>query len=1065
MKKILTAFIVMLSISVFSQEKSITGTVTDEAGQPLLGVALIVKGTNTGAITDFDGKYTIKANKGDVIVFSYIGMEGRELTVGDSNTINVSLMKSEEELDEVVVIGYGTVQKSDLTGSVSSVKAEDITKTNPIALDEALAGRAAGVVVTQNSGTPGAGASINIRGISTISSSEPLYVIDGIPMENTPTSDLNSDSTGGSYLSPLSLINPNDIESIEILKDASATAIYGSRATNGVVLITTKMGEIGKGVVDVRHEHSVGTVPAAIDVLDANEYWINANEARLNGVGEGIDPELLAQAEAGVVPTQDWLSILLRPARTTNTNLSFSGGNEDIRYLLSSNLLNSTGVIKKTNFQRIQTRLNLTANVSKKLKVGTRLTYSFVDTDTQATTTNNFQTRGTGSVVRRALLRNPTELLFIPEEEDGDLNDDDDENIQITPLDYLNNNDWNTKQYQFLGNLYADLQLSKSLSFKSTFTYQNRFSKQRFYQNSIPFNNNRNGWARTSDDINTSGSITNQLNFNKKIGKNRLSILLGQSAEWRENEIVRTSNSGFPNDLLGWYNAGLASLPEPETIGFSDSKLLSYFGRVNVSLKNKFLFTFTARYDGSSKFAENNKYGFFPAGAVAYNLSNERFIKNIDAISNAKLRLSYGRTGNQAINEYNSIYLLGGDQIVTGTGTGSEGVTPVFYSSQLSNANLRWETTNQLDVGLDLGLFKNKVTLTADYYSKQTTDLLFRRNEVPPQSGFQNYALNFGEVHSKGFELALGLKIINKPKTRWAMNANFSVGESRIEGLVTDYLEVGPTINGRVPGGTQRLINGEPIGTFYGWKLAGITQFDDFEEFQGLTRQEQIDLYNTDRQATYTYIPRADGSIPQNSAFYRPGEELYYNLPDADGNVDDIIDNVDRQPIGSAQPDFIFGLKNDFTFGNVDFSFFFNGQVGQEVMNILNINLLTFTDRQSISLVKEAWTPENPSNTYPRVRSEGGGVIVMNDRIVEDASFVRLQNVTVGFSLPKKTAEKIGLSALRIYASGNNLYTFTNYTGFNPDTSAFGKDNLSIGHDSAGYPRIRNINLGVNLRF
>jgi len=1055
----------MFSLFTYSQQRTITGKVTDEKNEPIFSVSVLIKQSRSGTQTDFDGNYSIKGKKGDIITFSYLGFESKSLVIGDSDVINISLNPSNEVLDEIVVIGYGTVKKSDLTGSVSTVKAEEIVKTNSIGLDQALAGRAAGVVVTQNSGTPGAAASINIRGISTISSSEPLYVIDGIPMENTPDNDLNSDSSGGSYLSPLSLINPNDIESIEILKDASATAIYGSRASNGVVLVTTKSGEIGKGVINVRHENAIGTVPAAIDVLDGNEYWINLNEARINGGETPIDPDLLAQAQAGLIPSQNWLSTILRPARTTNTNLTFSGGNKDLRYLISSNLLNSTGVIDKTNFQRFQTRLNLTANVNENFKVGTRITYAYVDTDTQATTTNNFQTRGTGSVVRRALLRNPTIIQFIPEDENAELDPEDEENLQLSPTTFIDANDWNTRQYQFLGSLYADLKLNEDFSFRSTFTYQNRTSKQRFYQKSIPFNNNRNGWARTSDGINISGTITNQLNYNKKIGKSRIDILLGQSAEWRENENIRTSNSDFPNDLLGWYGAGLAGTTEPENIGFSDSKLLSYFGRVNLTLKNKFLFTLTARYDGSSKFAESNKYGFFPAGAFAYKFSQEKFFKQIDAITSGKLRVSYGRTGNQAINEYNSIYLLQGDQVVSGTGTGSEGITPIYYSSQLANTNLRWETTDQLDIGLDLGLFKNKLTLTADYYSKQTKDLLFRNNELPNQSGFLNYALNFGEVHSTGFELALGFKAINKPKTKWTVNANFSVGQSTIEGLVTDFIEVGPTVNGRVPGGTQRLINGEAIGTFYGWKLAGVTQFDDFQEFQGLTTQEQIDLYNQDRLATYTYIPREDGSIPQDGSLHRPGEELYYNLPDADGTFDGIIDNVDRQAIGNAQPDFIFGINNSFNFGDFDFSFFVNGQVGQEVANLLNFNLLTFSGNQSLSVVKEAWTPENPSNVYPKVRSTGGGDFVFSDRYVEDASFVRLQNVTIGFSLPQDVAANIGFTSLRIYASGNNLYTFTNYSGFNPDVSAFGRDNLNLGHDSAGYPQIRTFNLGVDIKF
>ncbi|MDO6737742.1 TonB-dependent receptor [Wenyingzhuangia sp. 2_MG-2023] len=1068
MKKILTVFILMISMSVFSQEKDITGVVTDDTGEPMIGASLFIKKSSRGAMTDFDGVYSIRAKKGDVITFSYLGAESKKVTVGDADRIDVTLKKYAEALDEVIVVGYGTVKKSDLTGSVSSVKAEEITKTGSVSLDQALAGKASGVVVNSNSGTPGAGANITIRGISTISSSQPLYVIDGIPMENDVESDLNGNSTGGSDLSPLSLINPSDIESIEILKDASATAIYGSRASNGVVLITTKLGEIGKGVINVTHEYSTGSiVNTAVKVFDANEYWINLNEARINGGQSPIDEGLLSLAQAGEVPSQDWLSILLRPATTSNTNISFSGGNKETRYLFSTNVLNNTGLIKETNFKRIQSRLNLTTNVNKKVKIGTRITYSYVDTDTQATTTNNFTTSGTSSIIKRALRSNPTELyyedgLYVFDDEDDD-DTIDDENLQVTPLSFLQNNDWNTRQYQFLGNVFADFQLSKSLSFKTTLTYQNRMSKQRFYQNDLENiiddpTNNKKGWAKTSDAQNLSSSITNQLTYNKKIGGNNLNVILGQSAEWRESEGIRTSNYGFANDLLGWYGLGTAGTNEQDIVSYTDSRLLSFFGRINYTYNKKWLFTLTGRYDGSSKFAENNKYGFFPAGAIAYKLSQEQFIKDIDAISEAKIRLSYGRTGNQAINQYNSLSLLTPDQYVSGDGAGGEDITTIYYSNQLPNPNLRWETTDQFDAGIDLAFFRNRVTLTADYYTKKTKDLLFKNNEVPSQSGQTTYAQNYGVVDVQGFELGLGVDIIRNQKMTWNFKGNFSVGKATMDGLITDYINAGSEVNGRVDGGTQRLINGEAIGTFYGWKTAGISQFDDFVEFQGLTYEDQVNLYNSDRLETFTYIPREDNSIPQEDLTHRPGEQLFEDV-----NGDGIIDNEDRQAIGNAQPDVTFGINNSFKIGNVDFSFFFDGQVGKEVANLLNFNLLTFSDGQQLSLVKDAWTPENQSTSLPKVKSQGGAAFIFSDRYVEDASFVRLQNITIGYNFPKKLVEKIGLSSLRVYGSANNIYTFTKYTGFSPDVSGFGNNNLALGHDNGGYPPIRTIRFGVNL--
>ncbi len=1058
MKKFLTVFIVMISLSVFSQQKEITGKVTDDTGQPVMGATLVIKGTNNGTVTNFDGEYTLKAKAGDVISFSFIGTETKNVTVANAAIINVMLKGSEQVLDEIVVVGYGKVKKSDLTGSVSSVKADDVTKSGTLAIDQALAGRVAGAVVTQNSGTPGAGASITIRGVSTISSSQPLYVIDGVPMENEGESGLNSEDQGSANLSPLSLINPSDIESIEILKDASASAIYGSRGANGVVLITTKSGVVGKGRLLFSQENSFGDMPNSLDLLDANEYWISRNESQINAGQDPISDTLLASAIAGELPSQDWLQVLLRTATSSNTNVSFSGGNKDIRYLLSTNLLNQTGLVKTTDFSRIQTRLNLDANISKKLKVGSRITYSVVDTDAQSTNTSNFENNGTSNVIKKALLSNPSEI-YIP------VNDqvDDDEEDQINPLTYVNNNTWESNLAQFLGNIYAELELSKSLSLKTTFTYQNRTTRQRFYQNNfenlgIILTNNRGGWARTSDAVNTSVTNTNELNYVKEFGEHTINLMLGQSQEWREAESIKTSNYGFANDLLTWHAPGTAMFFDPDQVSFIDSKLESFFGRFNYNFKNKLLLTLTGRYDGSSKFAENNKWAFFPAAALAYKLSNEKFIKEIDAINELKLRLSYGRVGNQAIREYQSLAQLESGQFVFGTD--GESASSIYYSSQIPNPNLKWETTDQLDAGIDLGLFRNRITITADYYRKNTNDLLIANNKIAAQSGQDTFTQNFGEIETNGFEMSLGLRIIKKPKVSWSLDGNFSVGKAIIKNLITDNIQTGISF-GRVSTGTQRLIIGEEIGTFYGWKLAGISQFNDFVEFQGLSNQEQIDLYNQNRTATYTYVDGYTGGRPVSATQNRPGEQLYEDLDN-----DFLISEADKKIIGQAQPDIMFGINNTFSFGNVDFSFFIDGQLGQEVANVTNWNLLTFASNQQLAVVKDAWTPENPSTTLPKVTNNDGwgNTLAFSDRYVEDASFIRLQNVSIGYNFSEDLLAKLKIDGLRVYASGSNLFTITDYSGFNPDVNLGGNNNLTLGHDNAGYPVTRTIRFGVSLK-
>lgn len=1058
MKKLLSIFLITLTFHAFSQEKSISGSVKDETGTPLLGVTILIKGVAKGTVTDFDGNFSLKAKPSDILVFSYLGTETKEVAVGDQTTINVSLTKSDTTLEEIVVVGYGSVKKSDLTGSVSSIKAEEITKVGAVGLDQALAGRAAGVIVRQSSGQPGAGASITIRGIGSFSGSQPLYVIDGIPLDNDSQSTLNSENESSASLNPLSMINPSDIESIEILKDASATAIYGSRGANGVVLITTKTGVEGKGVFQIDQDYSLGELPKYIDVMDANDYWLSRGEAQLNGGVVNLPREtLLDSARAGSIPNQNWQKLLYRTATTSNTNINFSGGNKDLRYTLTSNILNAKGLVKRTDYTRVSTRLNLDANISKGLKVGARLNYSSVSSSLQSTNTNWSSNNGTNSIIFRALFSNPSELLL----QDGD--NEEDGTTQITPLTFLENNTWDTNLGQFLGNMFVDLSLTKSLSFRSTFTYQNRNTKQRFYQNNLEnlgiiVTNNRRGWAKTGDSQNISTTNTNQLNYKNKFGKHALNAVLGQSLEWRESEGLRTSNYGFPNDILTYYAPATATFQDPDIVSFRDSKLSSFFGRINYTFNNKWLLTVTGRYDGSSKFAKNNKWAFFPAAAIGYKLSQEKFIKDINAISNLKLRLSYGVTGNQAVSEYQSLSQLGSDQFVFGNE--GESLSTIYFANQLPNANLKWETTKQFDAGLDLGLFKNRYTLTFDYYKKQTEDLLIAGNRIPSQSGFTGFTQNFGGIEADGLEFSVDARIINNDKMSWTLNANVSTGKAIVTDLISDNILSGYS-QGWLSGGSQRLIIGEEIGTFFGHKTAGIAQFDDFVEFQGLSTEERINLYNQDRTASYTFVDGYEGGYPRILNSQRPGEQLYTDL---DG--DNQISEADKEIIGQAQPDLSIGINNSFSFGNIDLSFFFDGQFGQEVTNVTNWNLLMYGGGQQLTTVRQAWTPENPSDIYPRVDSsnEGAPSFIFSDRFIEDASFIRLQNITIGYTFPSQLMEKLKLSSLRLYASASNIFTISDYSGYNPDVSLTSRNNLSLGHDNAGYPIVRTIRMGVSIK-
>lgn len=1034
------------------QAKTITGIVTDPDGEPVVGAYVYIKGTTNGIITDANGKYSLRLPaENSTLICSFVGMKTQEIQPGSKSTVNFVLEGDQVALDEVVAIGYGTVKKSDLTGSVSSVKSEDIVKSGTLALDQALAGKASGVMVTQGSGVPGSGASIKIRGINSMRGSSPLYIIDGVAMDNTSLSTMNSEQEASSQISPLSLINTSDIASIEILKDASATAIYGSRGSNGVIIITTKSGKAGKAKIEVDAEYGMTTLPHQIKLLDGNQYWLTRYEAAFNN--KVVDDALLQKADSarsGLFKTTNWQDIIYRQGRTQNYNISLSGGTEDINYLISSNVFDARGIIEKTDFTRVSTRVNLDAKLSPNAKIGTRLYYASINSNQVNTTTNFYSNNGTNSIIMRALMTSPTAGEYAEDDEDG---------VEFyTPTSALEANDYENFISQFIGNMFVDLTVFNGLHFRSDFSYQIRNANQRFYQkNILPAQYSRGGWAKTNDSRVRMYSTTNTLNYSKQLAEHKIDAVLGQSTEWFDHTAVTTSNYGFANDILGYYAPQTALFMDPDLLLFTDSRLVSFFLRANYVFRDKYLLTFTGRADGSSKFAANNKFAFFPAVAVGYRLSEESFLKESETVSNLKLRASYGLSGNQTIDPYQSLDQYAADKFGFGTGSGSEALTPIYYASQLPNSDLRWEQTAQLSLGFDLGLMDNRLTLTADYYKKNTKNLLAVGNKIPAHSGFTTYTENLGSMESNGVDLAVTAQIIEK-NFNWNLSATFSTGKTKIKSMGSDYVESGYS-QGWVPGGTQRLIIGEEIGAFYGYKRIGISQFDDFTEFTGLSNQERINLYNADPMKVFT-PSTADGRKAVISN--RPGEQLY---EDVDNNG--LINELDRQVIGYAQPDFAFGLSNTVSYKNIELSFNIDGQIGQDVCNVTNFDLLAFDNTQQLQKVRERWSPDAPSTVYPRLSTlnNGAAAFKMSDRFIEDGSFVRLQNVTLKYSLPKALLNTINVNSAAVFVSGTNLLTLTDYTGYNPDVSLNGSSTQQMGHDNAGYPVARTVRFGINFKF
>ncbi|ANW96383.1 hypothetical protein AXE80_08875 [Wenyingzhuangia fucanilytica] len=1056
MKKLCVIILLVLSSVLYAQEQTITGTLYNERGLPLIGATVLIDGTSIGVISDFDGNFTIKvpapaAKKS--LKITTLGYKMKIVAIGAKRQFKISLEPDAEALDEVVVVGYGTVKKSDLTGSVSSIKAEDITKTGAIGIEQALAGRASGVVVSQGSGAPGSGASIKIRGISSLNGSDPLYIIDGTPMDNTSAGSLSGQDQASAAISPLSMLNPADIESIEVLKDASSTAIYGSRGANGVVLITTKGGKEGKGVITVDHDFSILEIPNFIDLLDANQYTILNEEAYVNA-GEPIRNQVrLDSANLGLLQTSDWQKTIIRAGTSSNTNVNFSGGNKDLRYLISTNVLDAKGIVEKTDYKRIGNRVNLDANISDKIKVGTRISYTHVTSNQRAISTGSNNLRGASSAISRALRSAPTSNLDADSEDEG---------VDLwTPILAINANDFNNLLTQYSGSLFFDYSFNKALSFKTNLTHQARNIAQRYYQyNILPNDVAEGGRAKTGDSRFTRSTITNTLNYRKRFGKHNLNVLLGESLEFTEMESVYVSNYGFANDLLTYYAPGSATFYDPDRVTYSDNRLSSFFGRINYNYKGKYLLTLTGRFDGSSKFAANNKWAFFPAAALAYKINEESFMKEIDAISELKLRLSYGVSGNQAIQPYQSLDQYGSGQTGFGNGSGGEMLSTIYFATQLPNKDLTWETTAQFDAGLDYSLFDNRITGSFEYYRKISEDILFANNRIPSQSGFSTYTQNYGSLETNGFEMSVNAHAISTVDFTWTIGANLSTGKTKVRDMAADYVLSGWD-PGYISGGTQRLIIGEEIGSFYGYKQSGIAQFEDFVEFQGLTKEQQITKYNAAPNDAYTFVNDFKGGVPRNASVARPGEQLYEDL-----NNDGVLNENDRKVIGTAQPDLTFGINNSFKYKNLDISFFVDSQIGRDIANIQNLDLLRFSSRQGLALAMERWTPENPSTTYPRVDLANGSFSpLFSDRVVEDASFVRLQNITLGYSFPKSVTAKLNINNLRVFGSISNVYTWTNYTGYHPDVSLNGSAATSMGHDNGGYPLARTIRMGVSVKF
>lgn len=1009
-RALLLLFTILTILSGYSQNRKIEikGKVTDEKGEAFQGVNIKILGTMQGTVTDINGTYSVNVTDNqDALVFSFIGYVTDTIHTLGRSVIDLSMTPDIMNLEQVVVIGYGTKRKSDLTGSVSSIDVSEgeVRQTNSV--EQLIQGKAAGVQITTTSSKPGGAISVKIRGNNSINAgNEPLYVIDGFPISSNE-GELSSGMTSGGALNALATINPNDIESIEILKDASATSIYGARATNGVVLITTKRGAEGKGKIELNVKYGYQKIRHKMEMLDARQFGELVNEALVN---EGLDP-LYDQLDTLGKGT-DWQDELFRTARVTDVNLSFSGGKEKTRYFLGLNYLSQDGIIINTDLDRIAFKLGLDMDVKPWLTIGSNLNLSNVNS-------NSIETSGWG-VINTALIFNP---MLPVKDENGDYTVMNDRTIFTgNPIALANEAHSKSSTSRAIANTYFTFKIRNNLYFKSSFGVDAAYNKEEYYYPStILAGMDANGIAGVGNLLNYSLVNENTLNYDLELNsRNKLNFLVGFTDQTSLNEVNRVAVEGFSEDILKYDAMQVASkinsFPNSYVQGWS---MLSFLGRIDYTFSNKYLFSVNARMDGSSKFGKGNKYGFFPSVAAGWKLSEEEFLRNFDEMNLLKLRISYGFTGNQEIPSYQSLAVL---SAVSYPITGNKVIG--YHPTQIANPDLKWETTKQFDIGLDAGFLNNRIQTTVDYYYKKTDDLLLYVN-LPVTSGFTSALKNIGSVQNKGMEFSLSTKNL-VGTVKWSTDFNIAFNRNKVLDLAgVESMPVPSRINQLDPGW---IVVGQPIGLFYGLKTDGL--FQNAEEVAASAQ------------------PGAN-----------PGDIRYI-----DYNGDGVINMDDRQQIGASEPKFFGGLMNSFSYNNIELIIFLQGSYGND---IFNANLLSYEYPNGLynqfTTVLDRWTPENTDAKVQRASAFMQDAYPM-DRFVEDGSYLRLKTLTLSYDL-SYLVKKSWNGSLKIYLTTENLLTWTNYSGYDPEVNYFGKSYLTSGYDWGSYPSTRNYFLGLKLSF
>lgn len=1021
MSKVLCKLValVLLFFCYSSIQGQISGLVTSsETGEPLIGASIVVKGTTGGTVTDLDGRYQLNVpTEASILEFSYVGHRTQNVVIDGRTVIDVQLEVDLAQLDEVVVIAYGTVKKSDMTGAVSSMKEKDFNEGVANSVDQLIVGRAAGVQVSQTSSEPGGGVSIRVRGASSITAgNEPLYVIDGFPIDNS-----NLIQGGGAAFignttvgrNPLSALNPADIQSVEVLKDASATAIYGARGANGVVLITTKNGQAGKTKVNYDAYYGHQQRPRRLDILSTEEYIEVMNEIAVEEVGgEIFSPADISRIGAGT----DWQSEVMTAAPIINQNISFSGGSQKTSFFASMNYFDQSGVVKNTGVERFGGRLNLTHSLSDKLKISFNLNTS-VQFDDFAL--DNAETNEAQGPVYAAVLYDPTEPI---RNEDGSFN----QSPNLTTPNPVSLVEGITSQGQTnrtFGNFTLDYAVTSDLSAKLNFGSDRQTVRRDIYNSTLTQRGFDAGGAASIQALElTNYLVEYTMNYNKEFNpNNRFTLLGGVTYQRFQRRNFIANAQGFPSDITGSNNLGLGD-PTVASVGSSrqENTLLSYLGRVNYSLNNKYLFTASFRADGSSRFGVNNKYGYFPSAALAWKVSEEGFIP--DGLD-LKMRISWGQTGNQEIGNYRSLstFTSGGqaiynDIVVAGT-----------QPSRIANPDIRWETTTQTNVGIDFGFLAGRFNGSIDYFIKNTDDLLLNL-PLPGSTGFNSILTNVGKVKNSGIELQLNTTNVNAGNFKWT--TSFNISAIRNEAVEIGGLSQIITGNLANVGNTAIITPGEPIFSYFGYRITGI--------------------FNTPAEV-------AESAQPSS----RPGYPIFQ-----DTNNDGTITPADQVILGKPFPDFTGGLGNDITYKRFNLNFFIQVVEGVENINVQAIQSLypaNFRRNKFRHQFLDRWSPTNPDAVFPSgVQPSAYGPSKVHNLTIEDASFIRLRTVTLAYDLP--IPENNFLQGLRIYVTAQNLITLTDYVGWDPEASLRGNTTAARADDNS-YPLAKTYLFGLSANF